>query len=75
NSTSFCGEATWEINQAKDMTACTTRTFSPLTKLPDSSYDIVTIEGENLYLGEGGKKEDPAKRPSKLDRDTSYRKM
>jgi hypothetical protein len=75
NSTSFCGDGTWELNQAKDMTACTTRALSPLTKLPQSSYDIVTIEGVNLYMGEGAKKEDPAKRPSKLDREISYRKM
>lgn len=67
----FCGISDWTVGVAKDVTE-QSGTDRCIPKLPQTIYEIYTVEGNTLYFGKGENLTDPAKRPTEIDRDLAY---
>jgi hypothetical protein len=72
NTTKFCDQNNWQLNQPVDMTGAARDTFCPLDAMPKVSYDIYSVENNTLFLGNGDNKDAPGNRPSQLDRTSPY---
>lgn len=73
----FCGQETYTINTAVDLTGNSKLTGCPLIDLPEVQYDIVSTEGDVLRFGATGVQSaptNPQERPTELKGLTSNRK-
>lgn len=71
NATHFCGEKDWKVNTAFDLTKASEGITCPLDQAK-SVYDIVRVDGDQLYFGHGGPKNTTKERPTALDKDAPF---
>lgn len=78
NSVNVCEVNDWRVGDLRDITAATQQgSLTCWDKTPRTLYDIYTIEGTTMFLGQGNArdKEGPDKRPTRLDRDMPFQKQ
>jgi len=75
NTAAFCGTSNWSINVPIDLTTHTRDSLCPLATLPQSIFDIYTIEDASLFFGKGDDKASADKRPTELNRDIIFHRL
>lgn len=70
----FCGISQWKVGVAQDVTS-QSGSERCVPKLPQTIYQIYSVEGDNLFLGKGDDLTVPEKRPGELDRTKIYTRM
>jgi hypothetical protein len=70
----FCGQTEWVLGEPKDVTAFTGKT-NCYPKVPQTMFDIFSIDGEKLYFGKGTDISTPAKRPTEINIELPYTKL
>jgi hypothetical protein len=75
NTLKLCGKGDWTINVSVDMTAQNRDKLCPVKALPETVFDIYTVEGNKFYWGKGDKKATAADRPSQIDREVQFHQL
>jgi hypothetical protein len=72
----FCGVERWELGRAENLVGRTGTLFCPLRKVPSGEYNLVSIEGDKLFLGKSGMRAGAtveSGRPKEVDHDRPFR--
>jgi hypothetical protein len=73
--TKFCGDGTWTVNQGVNLTAQARDALCPLDALPETKYDIYSVQNDTLIFGQGDDNSTPDKRQTALDSSDPYHQM
>lgn len=78
NTVGFCGHDDYVLGNEKEITEGTDEFACPIRELPETLYGAYSVEGDRLYLNNGGlgqMSDDDKNRPTILDKDTVYIKQ
>jgi hypothetical protein len=73
--TKFCGQGTWAVNQGINLTGQARDALCPLDNLPETNYNIYSVQDSTLTFGQGDDTTSPDQRPTALDTGTTYHQM
>lgn len=75
NTLHICSVTNWEMGKEVDISSIRGKIYCPGNGAPRTAYDIMLIDGSNLYLGANAEELEQAKRPVQLDSKKVLRKL